>query len=143
MAYTTRYTPLHPEKYLGDPGKIICRSLWERKFAKYCDNSSHVLQWSSEETIIPYYSPVDNKTHRYFVDFWMKVNTSNGVRFYLVEIKPKYQCFPPPIPARKTKRYYTAVSTYIINQAKWEAAKTYAAKRNWTFMVLNEQHIGV
>jgi len=31
MAYKGKYTPKHPEKYIGDVKKIIYRSLWERK----------------------------------------------------------------------------------------------------------------
>ena len=44
-------------KYRGDPTKIIYRSLWERKFMIYCDANVNVLEWASEEVIIPYKDP--------------------------------------------------------------------------------------
>ena len=73
MAYRGRYIPSNPKKYKGDSSRIIYRSLWERKLMVYCDRNEKVLEWGSEEVIIPYLSPWDNKFHRYFPDFYMKV----------------------------------------------------------------------
>ena len=77
MAYKGKYQPSHPRKYKGDPTNITFRSLWERKFMNWCDQNANVLEWSSEEIIIPYRGP-DGKPHRYFPDFYMKVKQSNG-----------------------------------------------------------------
>ena len=38
----------------------------------YCDNNPNILEWGSEEIIIPYKSPLDKKVHRYFPDFFIK-----------------------------------------------------------------------
>ena len=54
MSYKGRYTPTKPEKYKGNPQNIVYRSLWERKFMVYCDNSTSIIEWGSEEIIIPY-----------------------------------------------------------------------------------------
>ena len=43
----------------------------------YCDKNEKVLEWGSEEIIIPYRSPKDNRIHRYS-DFYMKVRQTNG-----------------------------------------------------------------
>ena len=67
-----KFTPLRPEKYIGDPTNIVMRSSWETKFALWCDKNSSVLSWNSEETVVPYVSPVDNRAHRYFIDFKIK-----------------------------------------------------------------------
>ena len=72
------YRPSFPKKYKGDTSNIICRSSWERKFCQYCDLNESILEWGSEEFWIPYRSPVDNKTHRYFPDFIIKVKESTG-----------------------------------------------------------------
>ena len=40
----------------------------------FLDNNTNVLEWSSEEHIIPYRSPLDGKVHRYFPDFFVKKN---------------------------------------------------------------------
>ena len=78
MAYKGKYQPSHPRKYKGNPSNIIYRSLWERKFMVYCDLNENILEWGSEEIIIPYRSPVDGKVHRYFPDFYIKVRESTG-----------------------------------------------------------------
>ena len=69
MAYKGKYRPTHPSKYRGKPTNIIYRSLWELKFMKYCDSNKNILEWGSEEVIVPYRSPIDNRYHRYFPDF--------------------------------------------------------------------------
>jgi len=92
----SKYKPRYPNKYNGDPTNIICRSSWERKFARYCDLNENILEWQSEEFCIPYRSPIDNKIHRYFPDFFIKYKDINGrVRSSLIEVKPLRQCSPP------------------------------------------------
>jgi hypothetical protein len=39
----------------------------------YCDSSASIIEWGSEEIIIPYLSPWDGKKHRYYPDFYIKV----------------------------------------------------------------------
>ena len=78
MAYRGKYKPRCPYKYKGDPTKIIYRSLWELKFMRYCDSNMNILEWGSEEIALPYRSPVDNKVHRYFPDFYIKVKENGG-----------------------------------------------------------------
>ena len=96
MSYKGKYYPSFPRKYKGDPTNIIYRSLWERKFMVYCDKNDRILEWGSEEFFIPYRSPIDGKIHRYFPDFYMKVKqNSGGVKKFIIEVKPKYQCKPP------------------------------------------------
>ena len=74
MSYKGRYTPTKPKKYKGNPQNIIYRSLWERKFMVYCDNSTSIIEWGSEEIIIPYLSPKDGRMHRYFQISTLKLN---------------------------------------------------------------------
>ena len=78
MSYKGKYKPINVKKYKGDPTKVIYRSLLERRFMVYCDTNSSILQWNSEEVVIPYRSPLDNRIHRYFVDFWIKFRDKNG-----------------------------------------------------------------
>ena len=75
MFHKRIYKPLFPEKYTGDPTSIIMRSSWETMFANWCDKNPAIVKWSSEETIIPYRCPTDNKIHRYFVDFKIKLKS--------------------------------------------------------------------
>lgn len=144
MSYKGKYKPSYPAKYKGDPTNIIYRSLWERKFMKYCDLNENVLEWGSEEMFLPYRSPIDNRVHRYFPDFYIKVKESTGqIKKYLIEIKPKKQTIPPPKPKRQTKSYINEVYEYAKNQSKWEAAKEYCKDRMWEFKVLTEDDLGL
>lgn len=144
MSYKGKFQPSFPQKYKGDPTNIIYRSLWERKFMVYCDLNERVLEWGSEEIALPYRSPVDNKVHRYFPDFYIKVKESTGhIKKYLIEIKPKKQTAPPTKPKRQTKGYIYEVYEYAKNQAKWEAAKEFCKDRLWEFKVLTEDELGI
>jgi|TARA_Y100000114_G_C11752512_1_gene325122 hypothetical protein len=142
MAYRGIFKPTNPKKYKGDPSNIVYRSLWERKFMKLCDNNSNILEWSSEEVIIPYKSPIDNRYHRYFVDFWIRQKNKDGkIVEKLIEIKPKKYTKPPSKQKKITKRYVSEVRTWGINNAKWEAAKKVCTKKGWEFLILTEDHI--
>jgi len=142
MAYKTKYKTSNPSKYIGDPSKIICRSLWERRVCKYLDENKNVIKWGSEELIVPYYSPVDKKMHRYFPDFIAKVKTSNKtLKTYVIEVKPKKQTHQPERKKKKTKTYIKECLTYSINEAKWKSAEKYCKKRGWDFIILTEDII--
>ena len=144
MSYKGRYRPSNPKKYKGNPSNIIYRSLWERKFMVYCDNHTKILEWGSEEIALPYRSPVDNKIHRYYPDFYIKVKETNGrIKRYIIEIKPKKQTVEPKIKKRKTKGYIYEVYEYARNQAKWKAAKEFCKDRMWEFKVLTEDELGI
>ena len=144
MFHKRKYKPIHPEKYVGDPTDIIMRSSWETKFALWCDTNSSVLKWSSETTVIPYVCPNDNKPHRYFVDFKIQIeNRDKKIKTYLVEIKPDSQTRPPEPKKRKTKSYLNEVMTWGKNEAKWKAARAYASKHGYEFVILSEQHLGI
>jgi hypothetical protein len=141
-SYSGRFRPSYPGKYKGDPTNIIYRSLWERKLMVWCDKNENVLEWGSEEIIIPYVSPIDNRIHRYFPDFYIKGRTSSGTTKYIVEVKPKAQTLPPK-KGRKTKRLLNEIATYGVNQAKWKAAREYCADRKMKFMILTEKELKV
>jgi hypothetical protein len=144
MSYKGKYQPTYPQKYKGDPTNIIYRSLWERKFMKYCDHNDKILEWGSEELALPYRSPIDNKIHRYFPDFYIKVKESTGqIKKYLIEIKPKKQTIEPIPQKKKTKGYIYEVYEYAKNQAKWKAAKEFCEDRQWEFKVLTEDELGI
>lgn len=139
-----KYTPAHPEKYIGDPTDIFMRSSWETKFAQWCDHNPSVIQWSSETTIIPYKCPTDDRWHRYFVDFKIRIRDSSGnTSTYLVEIKPFSQTHPPKQSEKKTKRYITEVMTWGKNDAKWKAAREYCKDHGYQFIILTEHELGL
>ena len=144
MSYKGKFQPSYPRKYKGNTSNIIYRSLWERKFMMYCDLNENIIEWGSEEIALPYRSPLDNRVHRYFPDFYIKVKESNGsVKRYLIEIKPKKQTIEPKIQKRKTKSYIYEVTEYAKNMAKWRAAEEFCKDRMWEFKVLTEDELGI
>ena len=143
MAYKGKYKPKNPEKYKGNPDNIIWRSTWEARVMKQLDENTNVLWWGSEELFIRYYNPIDNKIHRYFPDFVVKVQKKdNTTMTYLLEVKPEAQTKPPK-QKKKTKRFLEESKTYIINQSKWKAATEFCKDHGWEFKVLTEKDLGI
>lgn len=143
MAYSGRFTPSNPSKYMGDHKNIIYRSTWECRVMGWLDRSPDVVSWSSEETIIPYKSPVDNRWHRYFPDFIVRIKSGVKTKTMMIEVKPKKQTMEPTPQKRVTKKYITEVTTYAVNQAKWKAATEYCLDRGWEFRLMTEDHLGL
>ena len=142
--YKGRFKPKNPGKYKGDPTNIIFRSLWERKLMVHLDENQAVIQWSSEEIVIPYRSPLDNRIHRYFPDFYVKAIDADGkIKEMLLEVKPKKEIREPIKKKRITKQYITEVTTWGKNQAKWAAASDYCSDRGWEFKLITEDHLGI
>lgn len=144
MSYKGLFRPRNPSKYKGDPTNIIYRSSWELKLMIYLDRHPDVLHWSSEEICIPYKSPIDNRVHRYFPDFYVKKKNSTGiVETLLIEVKPQKQVLPPEVKSNKSKRYLEEVKTFGINSAKWKAAKDFCESRKWKFLIMTEKELGI
>ena len=110
----------------------------------YCDLNENILEWGSEEIAIPYRSPIDNKVHRYFPDFYVKLKETTGkIKKYIIEVKPKKQLTPPKKPKRQTTGYLYETYEYARNQAKWKAAREFCADRNFEFKIMTEDNLGI
>lgn len=143
-----KYYPVNPEKYIGDTYNIIYRSSWEYKFCQYCDINPNITKWSSEPTCIPYWSPVDKKEHKYYVDYYIQVKKGDVYENWLIEIKPEdqYSLSSRPVlegnvTEKKLKNYNYKLKTWIINRAKFEAATRYAESRGYKFGAINEKFL--
>ena len=135
MAYSGKYRPQNPDKYVGDVKNIVYRSLWERSTFKWLDQNSSIVRWNSEDVKIKYLCETDNRIHTYYMDLWFQ--TDEGKTF-IVEIKPKGQTQVPKKPQRQTRRYIKESLTYVKNRSKWKAAEEYAADRGWHFEIWTE-----
>lgn len=144
MSYKGKFRPSNYQKYKGDPTNIIYRSLWELKFMNWCDKNENILEWGSEEFWIPYVSPIDNRVHRYFPDFYLKVKEQNGsIKKYVIEVKPLKQTIEPQPSKRKTKKYLYEAMEYAKNQAKWKAAREFCEDRRYEFKIITEKELGI
>ena len=139
-----RFTPQNPEKYKGDARNIIYRSSWEVDFMRWCDRNENILEWGSEEFFINYLDPTSNKVRRYYPDFIIKVQESDGsIKKYIIEVKPERQTKPPTqSPNKRRKTYITEALTYEKNLAKWKAAKEFCDDRGIIFKIITESHLG-
>ena len=141
--YKGKFKVKNSQKYKGNPSNIIYRSLMELRFMKWCDSSEKILKWSSEEVVIPYISPIDNKRHRYFPDFL--IQTEKG--WFLIEVKPQVESRPPKkklvenLNLKKKRRYMKSVRTWLVNEAKWIAAKKVCEVEGWTFEIFTEKQL--
>lgn len=130
------YTPVHKEKYMGDPTKIRFLSSWELRFMQFCDLNPNVLQWGSEEFKVQYFNPVKKKVCFYIPDFIIKYKDRAGnIKTEVIEIKPKKQSVPS-----KSLSLYDKVAL-VINHAKWAAAKSICESHGITFKVMTEEDL--
>jgi hypothetical protein len=138
------YKPINKKKYAGGSDPVY-RSSWELKFFKWADSNSRVLKWGSESIIVPYISPLDKKVHRYFVDnFIVFLNRDNKPTKYLIEIKPSGSVSRPTTTGSKKKTTLIYEQrTWVVNQAKWEAAKRWADRKGYEFLILTEKELGI
>jgi hypothetical protein len=142
--YQGRYRVRNPEKYVGNVKDVVFRSLWERKFMIWCDTNPSVLKWGSEIYPIQYYSKVDGKVRKYFIDFFVQIKKADGsIQNLAIEIKPFSQTQPPVRGKKKEKTYIQECLTYQINQDKWAAAREWAKKNGFEFIILTEYDLGL
>lgn len=134
------FKPKNKEKFMGD--HAIFRSSFERKFFLWADKNPNVLEWGSENVIIPYKSPIDNRIHRYYIDAYIVLKEGNNVVKYLIEIKPYKQTIPP-VDSKKKKRETVLYeqTQWQVNQAKWNAADIFAKSKGAKFIILTEKEL--
>lgn len=133
------YTPINQDKFIGKAA--IYRSSLELKFFKFCDSNANVLKWGSENVVVPYISPLDNRVHRYFIDNYVVIKEGNVIKKYLIEIKPFKQTSPPTTKYKKQQHLIYEQKQYAVNQAKWNSAREYCKKNGLSFLILTEKEL--
>lgn len=137
------YEPKNPEKYIGNLNEIVYRSSWELRAFKWADTNPSILEWSSEPFPIQYFDYSSNKTRRYFPDLYLKIQTRDGIKKFLVEIKPEKQTRPPKQGKKKTKTYIREAMTYEKNISKWNQAEKFCQEHGMIFKIINEKDLGI
>jgi len=137
----------NPHKYTGvkTDGGVLYRSSWEQRLFYYMDHNANVIEWSSETLIIPYLFTLDGKVHKYYPDIVCKMNTRNGIKTFILEVKPEKQTAEPIKPKNRSldrkARYEKEMFTYVKNTDKWKAANDYCSKNGLEFMLITEKHL--
>ena len=141
--YQGKYTLNHPEKYKGNSSNIVFRSSWEYKAFGFCDNNPSIAYWNSEETVIPYVSPLDGRVHRYFMDLKVWIRAPDGsFKITLIEIKPYAETIEPlKKQGKKKETLLREYATWNVNEAKWAAARALCAKEGWNFIIWTEKEL--
>jgi len=126
----------NPEKYMG--GKTpTYRSSWEFAFMRFCDLHPSVSKWASEAIKIPYRNPLSGKQTIYVPDFFIVYVDAKGKQHVeLIEVKPKNQAIK-----EKTGKSMHNKAHWVLNQAKWEAARAYCKQQGIRFRVVTEDDI--
>ena len=125
-----------PEKYAGNRTPTY-RSSWEYTFMKFCDEHPNVSQWASEAVKIPYRNPLTGKQTIYVPDFFIVYADKGGKqKVELIEVKPKNQ-----IVKERLGRSRANQAHYIMNMAKWEAARSWCKQKGIFFRVITEEDI--
>ena len=135
------FHPMYKDKYKGS-FPIIYRSSWELGMFRFLDRSSACVSWGSESTVVQYF--FQGKAHRYFIDLTATMKTKDGIKKFLIEIKPYRQTIPPvPSPKKSKKTVITENFNYEKNMAKWQAAREYARVKGCEFIIFTEKDIGI
>ncbi len=131
-----KFNPKFPEKYIGTKTPTY-RSSWEFAFMKFCDEHPSVQQWASEAVQIPYRHPFTGKYTVYVPDFFIAYGGKDGKqRVELIEVKPENQTVKEKLGKSRANQAH-----YVINQAKWEAARIWCKQKKIFFRVVNEGDI--
>lgn len=133
------FKPKNLKKFIGT--KAVYRSGLELKFFRFCDDNPNILQWSSENVVVPYVSPLDKRVHRYFVDNYIMIKEGDKVKRYLVEIKPFSQTKPPKTKYRKKQHLLYEQRQWAVNTSKWDSARKFAKKQGWEFIIITEKDL--
>ncbi len=139
IPYKTKILLSNPHKYMGGTTHVYTKSLWERKFCKYLDETPTVKKWGYEKIKIPYLSPIDKKVHTYYPDFIILTEENGTQQVFIIEVKPNKQTKSPEKKKKASKTYMEAKIQYLVNEAKWNATKVLCEKNNWKFKILTEK----
>ena len=131
-----KYNLNKPEKYVGTRSPTY-RSSWEWAFMRMCDNNPNIAKWASESVKIPYRNPFTGKYTIYVPDFFIVYNDKKGsTKVELIEVKPANQTYSKKLGASNANKAH-----YVLNQAKWAAARAYSKQKGIYFRVINEGDI--
>jgi hypothetical protein len=144
-----KYTPSNPDKYLGDPAKIIYRSSWELSAMLFFDAHHSVVGWMSEGLPtnhvhtglngIPYRNPFTGRWTFYVPDFFIiSINNQKQKTMQVIEVKP-FDEVPPAMTGFTGKVNEMKQARQMLNAAKYAAAMQYCAARGWQFRVMTEK----
>jgi len=138
------YNPKYKSKYVGK-GKPFYRSSWESRVMYWLDYNTNVIEWNIESLAIPYRYEIDQRIHRYYPDVIAKIKTKDGIKKYIIEVKPYKQTLEPDKPKIKNKkrqeRFIYETLRWIKNKNKWDATEQYCKNHGFEFKIITEKDL--
>ena len=130
------YIPRNTNKYCGTY-PIICRSSWETKMCEWLDYNKDVIEWSSEGHRIRYM--FEGKGRIYYPDYYAMFKNRKK---FIVEVKPQKDLRMPRKKGGKShKTMLIREHTFLMNQAKFKAARQYCKKLGYDFIIITEKDL--
>lgn len=130
-----KFYPVNRKKLIGNSDFCIYRSSWELSVMRFFDNSSSIINWSSEFIKINYMDPITKKWRTYYPDFIIKYKKNNIEITELIEVKPRCQAYRQFAKSKKDKE------ALLLNEAKWKYARKWCEQNNIKFRILTEKEI--
>ena len=131
-----KYSLKNPDKYVGTRTPTY-RSSWEFAFMRFCDENPNVGKWASEAIRIPYRNPLTGRHTIYVPDFFIAYSDAEGKqRVEVIEVKPDNQTVKENVGRSRANQAH-----WIVNQAKWEAARAWCKQKGIFFRVITEKDI--
>ena len=104
---------------------------------KMCDEHPYIQAWASEAVKIPYRNPLTGKHTIYVPDFFIAYANKGGNRkVEIIEVKPENQSLKEKLGRSKHNQ-----AAWIVNQAKWEAARAWCKQKGMYFRIVTEKDI--
>jgi len=135
--------------YFQDKEIIPYRSSLELKAIKILTQlykAGRIKSWKYEKDVFEYIFSLDNKKHRYFMDFSVELN--DGTIVY-IEVKSEGETKPPKKPKKGvTPAYQEAIKTWVKNQDKWRTVRDYCLNeskkgKKKKFVIWTENELGM
>lgn len=134
------YYPKNMSKFKGKLPYAVHRSGLELKYFRILDDNPNVIEWGSEEVVVPY--EFDGRWHRYYIDLYVKFRVKDKIKKFIIELKPFKQTQEPVWSnRRKQSSYLYECKEWQRNCAKWRFAKDFAAKHDVEFHILTEKDL--
>lgn len=140
--------------YKGKKQKISVLSSYEHKAVRMLQqlySLKRIDGWANEESIFNYVYSLDEKNHRYLMDFTI----TKGDYTIFVEVKPFSKLTPPKKPKefkgeKSVQSYRNAVAEFLKNQDKWKAVNEWCDTQNskigyekYKFVIWTEKELSI
>jgi hypothetical protein len=125
----------------------------------WLDHNKNIIKWGAECMRVPYQlTHIDNgdlkiKEHSYYPDFYYEMNTPNGIKQVVVEVKPKKEYedailfergqfnVDEKLNLKKLKNLEYRFKMAQKNSEKWKTMINWCNKKGFDFIIITEDHL--